>query len=270
VDAFVARLRRVDARAQMDRLVAAGDALLERPDQVGVAAREELVHELDDGHPAAECLVDRRHLQADDPAADDEQPLGQVGEREGAVGGHDARVVLEAGDGRRRRAGRHDAPPEGDGLVADRELARPGEARLAADDLDLTPGGQLRESAREPVDRALLERTHALEVDRRRAEGDALGFGVAGVGEHLGDVQQRLGGDAPDVQAHAPEALVALDEDDLEAEVRGAERGGVAARPGADDDHVGVHSRALRRSPSTPARWTQKRAPSAPSITRWS
>ena len=47
----------------------------------------------------------------------------------------------------------------------------------------------------------------------------------------LADVQQRLGRDAADVQADAAEALVALDEDDVEAEIGGAERGGVAAGP---------------------------------------
>src|SRR3712207_7955198 len=41
-----------------------------------------------------------------------------------------------------------------------------------------------------------------------------------------------------DVQAHAAERLVALDEDRLEPEVGRAERGRIAARSGAEDDHL--------------------------------
>jgi hypothetical protein len=60
-------------------------------------------------------------------------------------------------------------------------------------------------------------------------------------------VQERLGRDAPDVQAHAAERLVALDHDDVEAEVGRAERGGVPARTGAEDEHAGVDVAALVR-----------------------
>jgi hypothetical protein len=53
-------------------------------------------------------------------------------------------------------------------------------------------------------------------------------------------VEQRLGRDASHVQADTAEALVALDQDDLQAEVGGAERGRVAARAGAEHDDLGV------------------------------
>ena len=62
--------------------------------------------------------------------------------------------------------------------------------------------------------------------------------GLLGVGEHAREVQQRLGGDAADVEADAAEALVALDEHGLQAEVGGAEGGGVAAGARADDDDI--------------------------------
>ena len=72
-----------------------------------------------------------------------------------------------------------------------------------------------------------------------------------GLGEHLGDVQQRLGRDAADVQAHAAELLAPVDQRDGQAEVGGAERRRVAARTGAEhgdlDLDVGVVGDAGRR-----------------------
>jgi hypothetical protein len=61
------------------------DALLlqargERLDQVGVGARHQLVQQFDDGDFAAERAIHRRHFQADDAAADDEQGLRNVGQ----------------------------------------------------------------------------------------------------------------------------------------------------------------------------------------------
>ena len=87
---------------------------------------------------------------------------------------------------------------------------------------------------------ARLPADQPLEVDRRRAEVDAVRAHLLRLGDHPRGVQQRLGRDAADVQADAAQALVALDEDRAQAEVGGAERGGVAADAPADDDHVGV------------------------------
>jgi hypothetical protein len=53
-------------------------------------------------------------------------------------------------------------------------------------------------------------------------------------------VQQRLAGDAADVQAHATERGVALDDDGLQAEVGGAEGGRVATRAGAEHEQVAL------------------------------
>ena len=82
--AVVAGLDRGDLRRQVDRRIALLDALLQRPDEVAVGAGHEAVEQLDDRDLRAERVVDRRHLQADDPAADDEQPPGDVLQRERA------------------------------------------------------------------------------------------------------------------------------------------------------------------------------------------
>ena len=63
--------------------------------------------------------------------------------------------------------------------------------------------------------------------------------------EHLGGVQQRLRGDAADVEAGAAERLALLDHGDLHAELGGADGADIAAGAGADDDDIVSHSLAL-------------------------
>ena len=53
-------------------------------------------------------------------------------------------------------------------------------------------------------------------------------------------MQQRLGRDAADIEAHAAERGFLLDQHHLLAEVGSAERGGVAAGAGAEHDDFGV------------------------------
>jgi hypothetical protein len=54
---------------------------------------------------------------------------------------------------------------------------------------------------------------------------------------HGGDMQQRLGGDAADIEADATQGRIAFDDHRLHAEVGGAEGGRVAAGPGAEHQH---------------------------------
>ena len=54
----------------------------------------------------------------------------------------------------------------------------------------------------------------------------------------LAGVEQRLAGNAADVEAGAAERGAFVDERDLEAELRGAKGADVAAGAGADDDEV--------------------------------
>ena len=77
-------------------------------------------------------------------------------------------------------------------------------------------------------------------------------LGVLHVVVDLGRAQQRLGRDAAPVQADAAE-IGALDDRGLESELRRADRRDIAARAGADDDHVerGVGHRAPQMFPAT-------------------
>ena len=67
------------------------------------------------------------------------------------------------------------------------------------------------------------------EVDLRRAVFDAVMAHLADFVDDLGGVQQRLGRNAADVEADAAQHRPAFDQRDLEAEIGGAERGGIAA-----------------------------------------
>ena len=94
-------------------------------------------------------------------------------------------------------------------------------------------------------DDLVLAREHLRDVDREALDLDAvLGEGMAGVLEVLGRLQQRLRRDAADVGAGAARRGLAVgarpvvDAGGLEAELRGADRGDVAAGAAADDDDV--------------------------------
>ena len=69
--------------------------------------------------------------------------------------------------------------------------------------------------------------------------------------EQLGRVEQRLGRDAADVEAGAAQRLAALGAGGLEAQLRGADRGDIAAGAGADhqDVEIVILSHSLLRHP---------------------
>ena len=125
LEPVVVRLDPGDLRREHDRLVAALDPLRERLDEVAVAAGDQVGRQLDDADLAAERVVDGRHLEADDPAADDQHPLGDLRQLERAGRVDDPRVVGQAREHRRPRAGRDDAVVELDRLVR-RPRARSG------------------------------------------------------------------------------------------------------------------------------------------------
>ena len=221
--------------------------LLERPHQVPVAARHQPRRELYDADPRAERAEDAGQLKPDDAAADDQQPRSPAVELERAGRVDDARVVRRARHAQRLGAGRDDALLEADdapAALADHgDPVRCDEARLAAHDLDLALLGERAEARRQPADDAVLPGPQPVEVDLRRAEHDAKARHRVGIVDDFGRMQQCLRRDAADVEAHSTERRPALDEPDLEAEVRGPERRGIAARTCTEHDqweeHVG-------------------------------
>ena len=112
-------------------------------------------------------------------------------------------------------------------------------------------------AARPPVSLSTTETFQVqqrLQVDLGLGEADSPLGHLTRLGDHPSGVQQRLGGDAADVEAHAAEPVIALDEHRLEAEVGGAERCRVAAGARADDDHVGVVVAVVVGAPTPRAR----------------
>jgi hypothetical protein len=225
-------------------------------------------------------VEDRRQLEADDAAAHHQQPPRNLGQLEGVCGIHDARVV--AGQARKLdgpRAGRDDGVLELDGrrsaFALDRESVRAVETPGPPHHLHLAALREVGEARRQLADDLLLEGAQLAEVDPRLAEIDAMGGRRLHFGHEGREVEQRLGGNAADVEAHAAQRGVALDQHDPLAQVCGAEGRRVAARPGSQDQHLsagrfGRHRIRFRMSDRTVLRRVVKRAASAPSITRWS
>ncbi|MCY1441296.1 hypothetical protein D9M71_576050 [compost metagenome] len=116
--------------------------------------------------------------------------------------------------------------------------------RLAVDDLrpalhhgDAMLLQQRGDAGGQAVDDAVLPFHGALDVDARRLHADAqcrVAGELAGLEIFLGGVDQRLGGDAADVQAGAAQGGT-LHQHGADAELAGADGGDVAAGAAADD-----------------------------------
>src|SRR5258708_3933260 len=76
------------------------------------------------------------------------------------------------------------------------------------------------------------------------------GEGMSRFREFLGGLQQRLRGNAADIEAGAAECAASLDTCDAQAELRRADRHDIASGPAANDDDIEAlaHPRSLRRT----------------------
>ena len=132
---------------------------------------------------------------------------------------------------------------EGDGLgcaavVGDGDAMGAGEFGNAANDVHFAPFGHAGKAAGEFFDDAFFVLAQVVHADFRRVKLDAGVGDAVRFFDDFADVQQGFGRDAADVQADTTEGLVALDQGDFQAEVGGAEGGGVTGRACADDEHV--------------------------------
>ena len=101
------------------------------------------------------------------------------------------------------------------------------------------------------ADDLVLEVAQLVEIDLRLRELDAEVVRVRRLGDDVGDVQQRLGRNAPAIDAHAARVLLRIDERDLHPAVGRVERRRVSAGAGADDDQlcrIGMRSLTRYRS----------------------
>ena len=248
--------------------------LLPHLDQVAVGTLHQAVEHLDHVQPRAERGVHRAHLQADDAAADDQHALGAGAQFQRAGGIDDARVVRQEGQAHGLRAGGDDALLEADGLrLAGLVLRRAGgflhlhmvridEAAVAAHHRHLAHLGHRGQAAGELAHHLVLVGQQLGRVDHRRGEADAQVGEMLDLVHHRGDVQQCLAGDAADVEAHPAQRGITFDQHHLQAQVGGAEGGRVAARAGAEHEHValqvgtaGVAGRRWRGHDRCGSRW---------------
>ena len=248
--AVVPGLDRHGLRLEHDVVEAVGVLLLPHLDRVGVRALHQAVEHLDHVDARAQRGVDGRHLQPDDAAADHQHLRRHLAQLERAGRVDDAGVARQEGQVHRGRAGGDDAVLELHHLLrAGLVLARAGglldfqvvgveEAAVAADDVDLARLGHAREPAGELADHAVLVLPERVDVHARLGEDDARLVDMLGLLDHRRHMQQRLGGDAAHVQAHAAERRIALDDRGPEPEVGGAEGRRVAAGTGAEHDQV--------------------------------
>ena len=110
----------------------------------------------------------------------------------------------------------------------------------ALDPVDLVLLEQELDAAGEALDDLVLARLDLVHVDADGglAEGQAPFLPVLRDFERVGVLEQRLGRDAAPVEAGAAEHRRALDDRRLQSELRGADRGDVAAGARSDDDDV--------------------------------
>ena len=117
------------------------------------------------------------------------------------------------------------------------------DAAGAVERIDLVLLEQKLDALDVAVDALVLERHHRLEIELGLADADAhLGEAVSGLLEQFGGVQQRLRGNAADIQTGAAVGRALFDHGDFHAELRRADRADIAAGTGADDNEIVGHA----------------------------
>ena len=133
------------------------------------------------------------------------------------------------------------------------------EMAIAAHHLHLARLGHAGEAGGELADDFRFVGAQLVEIDCRRGETDAGFRDVVGLLDHRRHMQQGLGRNAADIEADAAQRRVAFDDHRLQAQVGGAERGGITAGPGTEHQHFAfevdlagefAHRRCCRRLPS--------------------
>ena len=229
-------------RLEQDLVVELADSLGERGDDVGVGAGHQLIHHLDHGDACAERIIDRRHLEADDAAAQDQHAFRDEAhlQRSGRI--PDARIGRDEPGRDRLRAGGDDRVLEAHGPRAlggfDLQGVWRSELPPAGHDPHFALLGKTGQAARQSLDHPILPAANGRGVERGLTELDSMRAHRGRLLDDLGDVQQRLRWDAADVEADAAERLPGVDQHDILPEIGGAEGGGVAARAGAEDENV--------------------------------
>ena len=190
-----------------------------------------MVEEFDHRDLGAEPGVDRPHLKPDDARADHDHALGDLAKGKRAGGGDDGLLVdLDAGQGARLRAGGDDGVLGLVDLVPDLDLAGLGDGAPAFQPVDLVLLEQELDPAGVAVHDRLLVILHDGPVDRRCLAFQPHGGKVVlGLVKLMRRMQQRLGGDAADVETGPAEGLATFHAGGLEAKLGTTDSGDVAS-----------------------------------------
>ncbi len=224
-------------------LVAGADAPLERAHEVRIAAGHQGRGQFHYADARAERVVDAGQLKPNDSAADHQQAAGELRQLERIGGIDDARILRQP-----RQA--HRLGARGDDALLEAGCARSPEAPITSSTFGLTKRPLPRSTStlrclastfRPPVSLATTWLFHVRSLARSIA-GAPNAMPRAAISSAssitLARVQQRLGGNAADVQAHAAELLPALDEGHLQSQVRRAKGRRVAAGAGAEHQQL--------------------------------
>ena len=210
-----------------------------------VEARRDAVEEFDDRHVAAETSPHRSQFEPDIAAADHEQPLRYVLERQRAGRRHNA-LFVDGDTGKRHHVGaRRDNDILGGKRARrtvgklDRDLTGACDARFAHDAFDLVLLEEELDALGEFADDLRLVRHHGGEIEAHLRLDAELGEFLAGrFVVKFARVQQRLGRNAADVEAGAAELAALVHAGSAHAQLSGTDRGVVAARSAANDHDV--------------------------------
>ena len=171
------------------------------------------------------------------------------------IGREDTRPVEIETRERARRGSRgdHEVAPRDLGTVGDPDAVARTVDHLAATlhDGDVAPLQQGLEALRELVDDVLLAHLGPAQVEHRLAFGDDPELGrLAHRAQHVGRLEQFLGGDAAAMEA-GPAHAALFDDRDVQSGSSAIERGGIASRASAEDhnvEFVGQNGHLLRSS----------------------
>ena len=235
---------RVRGQHELDALAAQN--LAERLAQRRRLAGEHVLGHVDDHRLAAEPAHGLRHLDADRPAAEDQQAARNGLHRGRLAVGPDALELAQARDRRHDRIGavREDHVVGGVAHAVDLDDARAGEPAGAAQQVDAVIGQPALLSGVGVVG------DHEVAPGERRLDVDLGGRGrLARPVDRLARPQQRLRRDARPVRALAADEL-ALDDGHAQAALGQRARAVLARRAAAEHDHVVVAAHVGSSSPA--------------------
>jgi methionine-S-sulfoxide reductase len=234
-----------DGDAGADRHPLLGEELARLLGDLLVDAGEDPVEVLEHRDLGAQPAPDAAEFEADHARAHDDQVFGHLvpGERLGAR----ADPVAVDLDALQRR---HDAAGRQHDVLRGQRAGSPSSPSTATspcrhqtagalDPLDLVLLEQVRDAVGVRLHHRVLAALHRgeVELDPRHAHA-VFAQSVARLEEPLARLEERLARDAPDAHAGASEGGLLLDAGDAEPQLRGADRGDVAAGSGTDDDDV--------------------------------